>query len=121
MVASQRKNYTSLCAAQYDIKFNSLDNKPANCDHETGHLNPTQIGFNSDIDRFNPKTDGYNPKVDRDIQNKNHIYENGSLESIEIDNKIDADIYNVYEDNFRSAFRRRKFGEDKALYLYSYS
>lgn len=110
MVASQRKNYTSLCAAQYDIKLNRLDNKPSNFNHITGHLNPTQNGLNP-TDRFNSKTERFNPTADGFNQKVDHIYQNGSLESIEVDNKIDADIYNVYEDNFRSVYRRRKFGK----------
>ncbi|XP_026321471.1 uncharacterized protein LOC113231385 [Hyposmocoma kahamanoa] len=108
VVASHRKNYTSLCAAQYDIKFHRLDNRPTNCNHEMRHLNPTQNGLN-------PKTGTFNPKVDHFNQNKDHIYENGSLESTEVDNKIDADIYNVYEDNFRSIYRRRKFGRSTTV------
>ncbi|KAI5638485.1 hypothetical protein NE865_08951 [Phthorimaea operculella] len=70
VVASHRRNYTSLCAAQYDIKLNRND-KP---------------------NRYN-------------LDNRDN---NTSLESIEVDNKIDAD-FNIYEGNFRS-FRRRKFG-----------
>ncbi|KAJ2940449.1 hypothetical protein O0L34_g132 [Tuta absoluta] len=73
VVASHRKNYTSLCAAQFDSKSNRND-KP---------------------NRYS---------VDRSDSRDN----NTSLESIEVDNKIDSD-FNIYEGNFRS-YRRRKFG-----------
>ncbi|KAJ0174497.1 hypothetical protein K1T71_009605 [Dendrolimus kikuchii] len=76
VVASHRKNYTSLCAAQYDVRSSRLEKSN---------------GLNSETER---------KKLD-----------NASRTSTEADNKIDVeDTFNIYEGNFRSVYRRKKFG-----------
>ncbi|CAH2093149.1 unnamed protein product [Euphydryas editha] len=80
VVTSHRKNYTSLCAAQYDIR-SSLAEK--------------QNRF-SDEDPSN-ETD----------QSKQKSVNNTITQS----NKIDVeDSFNVFEENFKSVYRRKKFG-----------
>ncbi|XP_069361269.1 protein NDNF isoform X1 [Maniola hyperantus] len=84
VVASHRKNYTSLCAAQYDVRSNRFDNKP--------------IRFNSAEDRSNERFRTKHNQTDNNT---------GLSESNKID---DLDAFNIYEGNFKSVYRRRKFG-----------
>ena len=76
MVASHRKNYTSLCAAQYDIKTRRSEKK-----------------FNSYEDQSN--------ETDRIKDNDTRITDA---------NDLDNDHFNIFEENFKSVYRRRKFG-----------
>ncbi|XP_075980311.1 neuron derived neurotrophic factor nord [Anticarsia gemmatalis] len=77
VVASHRKNYTSLCAAQYDIKTSRIENKSNRLSHET---------------------------KDRENDTQTDV-------STEVDNKINVDdTFNIYEGNFNTVFRRKKFG-----------
>ncbi|CAH2235074.1 jg14557 [Pararge aegeria aegeria] len=85
VVASHRKNYTSLCAAQHDVRSNRCDNKPNR--------------FNSAENRSNERL-----RTKQNQTDKNTGFSNS--------NKIDADIdgFNIYDGNFKSIYRRKKFG-----------
>ncbi|KAJ8715219.1 hypothetical protein PYW08_005200 [Mythimna loreyi] len=84
VVASHRKNYTSLCAAQHDIKTSRLENKSNRLSQETDRL-----------------------KINERLDNETRL----NLLT-EVDNKInvDSDMFNIYEGNFNNVFRRKKFG-----------
>ncbi|CAH0725546.1 unnamed protein product, partial [Brenthis ino] len=76
VVASYRKNYTSLCAAQYDIRLRRSEKR-----------------FNSYEDQSN--------ETDRIKENDTRIAEA---------NELDNDSFNIFEENFKSIYRRKKFG-----------
>ncbi|XP_026732927.1 uncharacterized protein LOC113497539 isoform X2 [Trichoplusia ni] len=82
VVASHRKNYTSLCAAQHDIKTSRMENKSNRLNHDDGKKTERPVNGT----RFSILTD--------------------------VDNKIniDADNFNLYDGNFNNVFRRKKFG-----------
>ncbi|XP_047032284.1 uncharacterized protein LOC124639098 [Helicoverpa zea] len=82
VVASHKKNYTSLCAAQHDIKTKRLENK------------------------------SYRLNQDTDRSKSNERLNETRLEILtEVDNKINIeDTLNIYEGNFNNIFRRKKFG-----------
>ncbi|XP_072944622.1 protein NDNF-like [Epargyreus clarus] len=84
VVASHKKNYTSLCAAQYDVKASRLENKSNR--------------FNSGEDRG---------EADRFKANG----ADNATRVTEVDNKIeiDTDSFSSYE-SFKNVYRRKKFG-----------
>lgn len=83
MVASHRKNYTSLCAAQYDIKTRRSEKR-----------------LNSYEDQSN--------ETDRFKENDTRA---GDA------NELDNDSFNIFEENFKSVYRRKKFGKMFLLLL----
>ncbi|CAH2044093.1 unnamed protein product, partial [Iphiclides podalirius] len=91
VVASQRKNYTSLCAARSDVKASRLENK--------------SVRFNSEEDRSEPETNDSNLH-DRLASNMT------TQASLEVDNKVHLDIdgFDIYEGNFKNVYRKKKFG-----------
>ncbi|XP_068617945.1 protein NDNF-like [Battus philenor] len=91
VVASHRKNYTSLCAAQSDVRASRLENKSSRS--------------NSEENRSNPEMDGSHQRE----SNNSATYHSSS---VEVDNKVELDIdgYNVYEGTFKNVYRKKKFG-----------
>ncbi|XP_023941152.2 uncharacterized protein LOC112048036 [Bicyclus anynana] len=83
VVASHRKNYTSLCAAQHDVRSNRCD-KP---------------------NRSNSAEDRSNERARR---KHNQSDQNNVPNSNQIDG--DMDSFNIYDGNFKSVYRRKKFG-----------
>ncbi|XP_046969767.1 protein NDNF-like [Vanessa cardui] len=82
VVASHRKNYTSLCAAQYDVRSSRSEKRNR---------------FNSDEEQSN--------ETDR---SKLNSVNKTSSETNKID--FDTDGFNIFEENFKSVYRRKKFG-----------
>ncbi|KAM3965844.1 LOW QUALITY PROTEIN: protein NDNF, partial [Aphomia sociella] len=99
VVASHVRNYTSLCAAQFDVKLNRLDNRSTR--------------FNPELDRMNFEIEGLTSNMDR-ANNSNRLM------STEVDNKIEVDTemdssFGIYEGNFKSFYRRKKFGRSTKI------
>ncbi|CAK1587158.1 unnamed protein product [Parnassius mnemosyne] len=90
VVASHRKNYTSLCAAQRDVRASRLENKSSRLHSEENRSNPEM-----------------NQRTGR-LEN-NATYQSAS---VEVENNVDLDIdgFNIYEGNFKNVYRKKKFG-----------
>ncbi|KPI99829.1 hypothetical protein RR46_04803 [Papilio xuthus] len=91
VVASHRKNYTSLCAAQSDVRASRSENKAS---------------------RFNSQENRSNPEMDSSKQRDRYSNATHHSTSVEADNKVELDIdgFNIYEGNFKNIYRRKKFG-----------
>nr|XP_013189666.1 unnamed protein product [Amyelois transitella] len=84
VVASRVKNYTSLCAAQIDIKKNP----------DVAQLNLEVEQFNQDVNRLNTRNKINNTRL-----------------SAEVDNSLEMDAsFGIYGGEFKNLYRRKKFG-----------
>lgn len=94
MVASHRRNYTSLCAAQNDVKMSRFEKT---IDQKID----SKVEDGIKIDRF--------IELDRSKSDRLDAPES----STEVDNKIDVDTdsFSMYEGSFQNVFRRKKIGE----------
>ncbi|XP_031764830.2 protein NDNF-like [Galleria mellonella] len=93
VVASYVRNYTSLCAAQFDVKLNRLDNKSTR--------------FNPELDRVNFDIEGLNPSDRKNHTNRFVLTEVDN--QIKVESEIDSH-FGIYDRNFKSVYRRKKYG-----------
>ncbi|XP_053611009.1 protein NDNF-like [Plodia interpunctella] len=94
VVASHITQYTSLCAAQYDIKTNRIDNK-------SNGFNP-EGRSNLEFDRLNREAYGLNSP---------NVINSTMFSSTEVDNSLEMDpSFGVYSGELKNFYRRKKFG-----------
>lgn len=106
VVASHRRNYTSLCAAQTDVKINRFEKTNRLIENDKKIESAGKIDDRFTNDRFIEFDRSKNDRLD------------ASDSSTEVDNKIDLDTdFNVYEANFKSLFKRKKIGKSNNIIL----